>query len=169
MERERHLEESVVVSVSPDVIFAYADDQGNFSAHMNQSSWMMAGSKMETHTDEGEGKKVGSHITMSGNVLGVKLFLDEVITIHDFPLQKEWQTVGNINLLVIDHYTLGFKIKPYAARSQFTVYIDYDLPKSWKTRVLGVRLGGMYAKWCVRQMTQGVQNNFSKLVYNTKS
>jgi len=160
MERERHLEESIVVGASPDVIFTYADDHRNFSAHMNQSSWMMGGSKMETHTDEGKGKKVGSHITMSGNVLGVNLFLDEVITIHDVPYQKEWQTVGNINLLVIDHYSLGFKIKPDAAGSQFTVYIDYDLPKSWKTRALGILFGGMYAKWCVQQMTTGVKDHF---------
>ena len=161
MERERHLEESIVVSASPDTIFAYADDHRNFSAHMNQSSWMMAGSKMERGTDEGEGKKVGSHITMSGKVLGVHLFLDEVITVHEPPRQKEWQTVGSINLLVIDHYTLGFKIQPADAGSQFTVYIDYDLPKSWKTRALGVLFGGMYAKWCVRQMTQGVRDHFS--------
>ena len=91
----------------------------------------------------------------------VYLFLDEVITVHEPPRQKEWQTVGSINLLVIDHYTLGFKIQPADAGSQFTVYIDYDLPKSWKTRALGVLFGGMYAKWCVRQMTQGVRDHFS--------
>lgn len=157
----KHLEEAVFVAASPDVIFVYADNHRNFSAHMNKASWMMGGSKMETKVDEGEGKKVGSHITMSGRVFGVNLYLDEVITVHEPPHHKEWQTTGDINLLVIDHYTLGFKINPAESGSRFTVYIDYDLPKTWKTRVLGILFGGMYAQWCVRQMTQGVQNHFS--------
>lgn len=157
----KHIEETVSVAALPDAIFTYADNHRNFSAHMNQSSWMMGGGKMETKVDEGEGKKVGSHITMSGRVFGINLFLDEVITVHEPPRQKEWQTVGKINLLVIDHYTLGFKISPDETGSRFTVYIDYDLPKTWKTRALGILFGGMYAKWCVRQMTQGVQNQFS--------
>ncbi len=161
MERARHLEESLTISAAPEAIFSYVDDHRNFSAHMNQSSMMMAGSKMETKTDQGEGKRVSSHITMSGRVLGINLYLDEVITIHEPPHQKEWQTVGNINLLVIDHYSLGFKIEPDAIGSKFTVYIDYDLPKSWKTRALGILFGGMYAKWCVSQMTNGVKNHFS--------
>lgn len=161
MEKARHLEESLTIFASPEAIFAYADDHRNFSAHMNQSSWMMGGSKMETNVDAGEGRKVGSHITMNGRVFGVNLFLDEVITVHEPPRQKEWQTVGNINLVVIDHYTLGFKISPDETGFRFTVYIDYDLPKSWKTKALGILFGGMYAKWCVRQMTQGVYNHFA--------
>lgn len=162
MGKERHFEEKVTVGATPDAIFSYADDHRNFSAHMNESSMMMAGSKMETKTDEGEGKKVGSHITMTGRIMGANLYLDEVITIHEPPRQKEWQTVGNVNLLVIDHYTLGFKIEPDTKGSQFSVYIDYDLPKSWKTRALGILFGGMYAKWCVRQMTRGVKDHFDK-------
>ncbi len=161
MEKLHHLEESVSIASSPDNIFLFADNPINFSAHMNQSSWMMAGSKMETHTDEGEGKVVGSHITMNGKILGVNLFLDEMITIHDKPHQKEWRTVGNVNLIVIDQYTLGFKIKPEQEGSLFTVYIDYELPKSWKTRGLGMALGGMYAKWCVRQMINGTRGHFN--------
>lgn len=160
MGKDRHFEESVSVQEKPETIFAYADDHRNFSAHMNQSSMMMVGSKMETKTDEGEGKKVGSHITMSGTMMGVNLYLDEVITVHEPPRQKEWQTVGNINLLVIGHYALGFKIDPQSQGSKFTVYIDYDLPKSWKTRALGILFGGMYAKWCVTQMTNGVKKHF---------
>lgn len=160
MEKLRHFEESISISATPEAIFSFADNHANFSAHMNQSSMMMAGSKMETHIDEGEGKTVGSHIIMNGKMLGINLYLDEVITIHDPPNQKEWKTVGNVNLVVIDQYTLGFKIRPEPEGSQFAVYIDYELPKSWKTRALGMVLGGMYAKWCVRQMINGTRSHF---------
>jgi len=123
---------------------------------------MMGGGKMETKTDEGKGRKIGSHITMGGNVFGVRLFLDEVITIHEPPYHKAWQTVGDINLLVIDHYILGFELKPRDNGSLLKVYIDYNLPKSSKTRLLGILLSQMYAKWCVQQMLHGVEEHFTK-------
>lgn len=158
----KHYEDSVLVKVPVDKVFAYADDPANFSSHMNKSSWMMGGSKMMTQTDEGKGQKVGSHIKMIGNIFGINLFLDEVITIHESPHHKEWQTVGKINLLVIDHYKLGFEIKPEGEKSYFKVYIDYDLPKSLKTYWLGIILGDVYAKWCVQQMIKGVESHFNE-------
>lgn len=155
-----HYEESTLVSAYPEKVFAYADDHRNFSSHMNKSSWMMGGGKMETATDEEKGQKVGSHIKMYGKVFGIGLSLDEVITHHEPPHIKAWQTVGDINLLVIDHYKLGFQIKPEENNSRLSVYIDYDLPKSGGTRLLGYLFGGMYAKWCVKQMINGVKEYF---------
>ena len=156
----RHYEETTFISAPSEYIFAYADDFHNFSSHMNKSSWMMGGSKMETKIDEGKGQRIGSHVQMEGKVFGINLFLDEVITIHDSPAHKEWQTIGKIDLLVIDHYKLGFKISPEKEGSKMTVYIDYNLPQSAKTQLLGLLLGDMYAKWCVGQMTQGVKQHF---------
>lgn len=39
----RHDEESLLISASPEDVFAYVDDHKRFSSHMNQSSWMMGG------------------------------------------------------------------------------------------------------------------------------
>lgn len=158
----RHYEESAVVDADVERVFAYADNHANFSSHMNQSSWMMAGGKMVTQTDEGGFRKAGSHLKMHGNVLGVKLFLDEAVTLHEPPHRKEWQTVGEVNLLVIDHYKLGFEIISSDGQTNLRVYIDYDLPQSTKTRWLGVLFGRMYAKWCVSQMISGVQKHFDR-------
>lgn len=121
---------------------------------------MMGGGSMRTETDEGKGQKIGSHIRMNGSVFGVRLFLDEVITEHEPPYREAWQTVGDINLLVIDHYTLGFEIQTVGGKSKLTVYIDYNLPQSAKTRWLGYLFGGMYAEWCVREMIKGVAERF---------
>lgn len=158
----RHYEESTLVHASPDTVFAYADDHRNLSSHMNKSSWMMAGSKMETKTDEGKGQKVGSHIKLLGTILGLNLFLDEVIIIHEPPNHKAWQTVGKINLIVIDHYTLGFDIASQDKGSTIRVYIDYNLPKSWKTQWFGFLFAEIYAKWCVQQMIRGVREHFNE-------
>jgi hypothetical protein len=155
-----HLEDSVHINATPETVFAFADNPHNFSSHMNQSSMMMAGSKMETRTDEGRGMQSGSHIMMEGRVLGYHIFLDEIVTIHEPPKRKAWQTVGDINLLVIDHYILGFDIRPDDTGSSLRVYIDYSLPTG-KTRVLGRLFGKMYANWCIRQMLDGVSKHFS--------
>ncbi len=156
----QHYEENALISASAEKVFDYADNFYNFSSHMNKSTWMMGGGKMKTEIDEGKGRKIGSHVKMSGKVFGVNLFLDEVITVHEVPYRKVWQTVGNINLLVIDHYTLGFEIKPENNGCKIKVFIDYNLPKSTKTYWLGFLFGSMYAKWCVKQMINGVKVNF---------
>ena len=158
----RHYEESVLVPSTPDEIYTFADNHKNFASHMNKSSWMMGGASMETEIDEGKGQRVGSHIKIQGKVFGLNLFLDEVITKHSPPNHKEWETVGNINLLVIDHYKLGFEVKPEAEHPKLTVYIDYNLPKSFFPQLLGLLFGSMYAKWCVRQMIKGTSDFFKK-------
>lgn len=164
MDKKLHYENIVEVSASPAEIFSYADNFANFSSHMNKSSWMMAGSKMATETDEGNGQRVGSHIRMNGNILGINVHLDEVITLHESPLRKAWETVGDLNLLVVDHYKLGFEIEEVIDKSKLRVYIDYNLPQTYKTRLLGYLFGSMYAKWCVNQMVNGVSSHFNKTI-----
>lgn len=158
----KHYQEEIAINNTPERIFSYADEPMNFSSHMSKSSWMMGGGKMETKLDVDKGKKIGSHITMTGDVFGFNLFLDEIITIHESPYRKEWQTIDKINLLVIDHYALGFEITPKATGSKLKVYINYNLPNSWKTQWLGFLFGRMYAKWCVIQMITGVKEHFEK-------
>ncbi len=156
----RHYEESTLIPAPAGIVFAYADDFTNFSSHMNKSSWMMGGGKMKTEVDAGKGQKVGSHIKMSGKVFGINLYLDEAVVIHEVPYHKVWQTVGKINLIVIDQYTLGFEIKPETSGCKIKVFIDYNLPRSLATYWLGLLFGEMYAKWCVQQMINGARENF---------
>ena len=146
----RHYEETTPIPASPKEVFNYVDDHSRFSSHMNQSSWMLGGGKMETFVDAGNGQKVGSHIRMAGRALGISLSLDEVVTRHEPPKIKTWETVGIPELLVIGSYRMGVEIKPHQARSRLKVFIDYDLPPThvW----LGKLFAGFYAAWCVRQM-----------------
>ena len=157
----KHYEDSVYIPTSPKELFDYADDHKNFSSHMNKSSWMMGGGSMNTHVDGKRFRELGSHIQMEGTVFGIKLYLDEVVTDYEPPYRKQWQTVGNLNLLVIDHYKLGFEIESKDDGSNLRVYIDYYLPQSTGTRILGYLLGGIYAKWCVQQMIKGALSHFT--------
>ena len=154
----RHYEKTALIPAPAEELFAYIDDHARFSSHMNKSSWMMGGGRMEVLVDDGKGQKVDSHIRLSGTAFGIKLFLDEVVTRHEPPSIKTWETVGDLRLLVVGHYGMGIEITPQGSDSLMRVYIDYDLPTTnvW----LGRLFGGMYAKWCVAQMIGGAQNQF---------
>lgn len=115
---------------------------------------------METKVDAQKGQKVGAHIKMSGRVLGINLFLDEVITKYEPPTLKVWETVGDPKLLVIGPYQMGFEVEPQSETSRIKVFINYCLPMSAKTRWLGYLFGSMYAKWCVQQMLVTVKEHF---------
>lgn len=156
----RHYEQTAMIAATPVEVFAFADDHRNFSAHMNESSLMMAGSSMETVIDEGGGQKVGSHIKMSGKVLGIPIDLNEVVVERVPPQRKVWETVGTPHLLVVGSYVLGFEITPKDSGSSFRVFIEYGLPHGY-AQIMGLLLGKIYAKWCVGQMARSVRNHFS--------
>jgi hypothetical protein len=108
----RHLERSAFIDASPEDVFAFVDDHSRFSSHMSESSWMMGGGSMSVELDEAKGHAVGSHIHLSGRVLGVSLYLDEVVTRRDPPTNKVWETVGAPRLLVIGAYSMGVQVTP---------------------------------------------------------
>lgn len=162
---ERRYERSGVVNASPQQIFEFADDPGNFSAHMNKRSWMMMGSKMYTIVDEREFKQVGSHMQMIGNIVGIKLYLDEVVTQRNLNEGKKWETTQErekLKLVVVGDYAMAFRIEPIAEGSNFTVSIDYNLPQNPFNRALGYIMADPYAHWCVNLMLDGVQKHFGK-------
>lgn len=161
----RHYEISSSISASPKELFAYIDDHKRFSSHMNKSSWMMGGGRMDVSIDSGRGQKVGSHIRMSGKAFGIGLFLDEVVTRYEPPHIKAWETVGAPKLLVIGHYIMGIEIKPRDTSSLLRVCIDYNLPE--KNAWLGRLFSTAYAKWCVQQMIDGARNQFTIQTHRT--
>ncbi len=156
----KHYEDSMFIPASPKGLFDYVDDHKNFSSHMNKSSWMMGGGRMNIHVDSKKFQKIGSYIKMEGTVFGIRLYLDEEVTVHEPPHRKAWKTVGSLRLLVIGHYGMGLEIKPQNQGSSLKVFIDYELPVSWSMRWLGYLFGGVYAKWCVQQMIKGSRDHF---------
>ncbi len=148
------------VQAAPEEVFAFADDHRQFSSHMASSSWMMLGSKMSTRMDAAGGRAVGSHITMDGSVLGVRLSLDEAVTERLVPASKTWETVGEPRLLAVGSYRMGFEVARRGEGTTFRVFIDYLLPQ--RRRWLGRFLGGFYAGWCVSQMVKGVESRFRR-------
>jgi hypothetical protein len=155
-----HLEASALINAVPADVFSFVDDHGRFSSHMNQSSWMLGGGRMSLELDAARGQAVGSHIRMGAQLLGIRLFLDEVVTFRDPPIAKVWATVDPVRLLVIGRYTMGVQIAAVGSRSRLRVFIDYELPAGRVARVMGMLFGRAYARWCVDQMLKGVVERF---------
>lgn len=116
---------------------------------------------MRTELDAGRGQRVGSHIRMSGRVLGLELSLDEVVVERVAPHRKVWETVGSPRLLVIGPYRMGFEVTGRGGKSDLRVFIDYALPSAWPQRWLGRAFGGYYARWCVRSIVSDAVHQFA--------
>lgn len=147
-----HHETCREIAASAEALFAYLDDHDRLSGHMSQSSWMMAGSRMEIVLDALKGQAVGSRMILRGRVLGIPLFVEEAVTDRTPPTRKVWQTLGTPRLIVIGPYRMGFEITPQGAISHVRIFIDYALPDSGPGRWLGSGLGPFYARWCTEQM-----------------
>ena len=149
---DAHYEGEALIPAPAAAIFKHLDDPRRLSAHMNRRSWMMAGGRMVTAIDQGHGQQVGSHITMAGKVLGIRLHLDEIVVAYVPGQSKAWQTVGSPRLLVLGGYRLGFRLAERELDTALQVFIDYDLPGSFWGSILGRLFGCWYARWCVNSM-----------------
>ena len=156
-----HDESSALANAPVERVFAYLDDPKVLSAHMGESSMMMIGSRMSIDVDADGGRVIGSKIRMQGSMLGIALSLEEMIVERHVPHQKVWETSGTPNLLVIAHYRMGFELTPKGASSLVRVFIDYSLPTKAPGSWLGGLLGGVYARWCTKQMANDAARHFN--------
>ncbi len=116
---------------------------------------------MQTELDEGRGQRVGSRIRLSGQVLGVRLSVEETVTERYPPHRKVWETTGTPRLLVIGHYRMGFELSPQGNASMLRVFIEYAWPEALPARWLGRLFGRYYARWCTQQMVDDAVKHFA--------
>lgn len=156
----RHSELSALVRARAADVFEHLDDHSRLASHMEQSSWRLGGGRMQLENDSARGRRVGSRIRLSGRVFGLSLSVEEFVTERVAPLRKTWETIDNPRLLVIGPYRMGFEIKPLGDSSHLRVFIDYDLPQGFWTRLMGLLLGNYYARWCVERMVADAVRHF---------
>jgi hypothetical protein len=92
--------------------FTYLDDPRRLASHLEKSSWMMAGSHMNFELDEKQGREVGSEIVLKGQILGIPLFVKEVVSERTIPSKKVWQTIGPQKRVIMNQYRMGFELAP---------------------------------------------------------
>lgn len=159
---DRHFEYAAPVAATVRALFAHLDDHARLAGHMRRSSWMMVGGRMAVDVDALGGRAIGSTIRIEGRALGLRLFAEEVVTEYEPPHFKSWETAGEVRLLVIGPYRMGFEITPHGAWSRLRVFIDYTLPARGVGRWLGRVLGPWYARWCTRRMVVDAVRAFAR-------
>ena len=160
---DRHAKYSAIVDARPAAVFEFLDDPTRLTAHMEKRSWKMAWGRMGTTLDAQGGRAVGSRIVVEGRVLGIRLFLQEVVTVRRPPSAKAWETTGTPRLLVIGPYRMQFTVDAAPPDgSAVVVSIDYDLPSGGFSALLGRLFGASYARWCTRRMVMEAQHAFEK-------
>jgi hypothetical protein len=152
MTYQRSASNTAIVAAPAEDVFAFLDDPTVLGVHMEKPSVMMLGATMRYDLDDAKGRAAGSVIKMTGSVLGIGLYLEEVVTDRLPPLRKIWETRGPVRLLVIGSYRMGFRIEPAARGCRVEVLIEYDLPEGLLGGLLGRLVGRTYADWCVRKM-----------------
>lgn len=160
-ELTHHCETTVNVDASPSEAFALLDDHRRLSAHMSKRSWMMAGSRMSIDMDDARGQAAGSRIRLSGTVLGLKLWVDEIVTERIPPMRKVWETTVPPRLLIIGSYQMGYSIERQGPHSRLVVFIDYALPEGFFCHWLGLMFGRFYAQWCTSRMANDAAAHFA--------
>jgi hypothetical protein len=148
------------VHAPPDRLFDHLDDQARIGAHMEKPSLMMMGGRMTYGFDEAKGRAVGSVIRVGGSFLGIRLFIEEVVTERDPPRRKVWETRGQPHILIIGAYRMGFEITPSGHHSNLRVFIEYDHAPSPIGRILGSAFAPLYARWCVKRMADDARLHF---------
>lgn len=160
-----HTEARVTVSAAPAEVFAFLDDQEALGEHMTQSSAMMAGGRMIYEFDEARGRAVGSIIRMHGEMLGLTLRIEEIVTERAPPKRKVLETRGDQDMLVISAYRLGFEINAACGGAAVCVFIDYDLPRGF-FGVLSSLPAYFYARWCVTRMADAAVERFLSIQHS---
>jgi hypothetical protein len=157
----RHHESVAVLNAPVEEAFAFLDDFQQLSAHMAKPSAMMFGARMAIDTEAGQGRTVGSTVRMQGQVLGIKLALEEVVTEREPPRRKVWQTAA-AHLVVIGDYRLGFELEPAGpAATRAQIFIDYALPDKLPARWFGLLFANAYARWCTGRMAADATTHFA--------
>ena len=147
--------------VSDQEAFDFLDDQSNLSAHMGEKSWMMLGSTMDIFMDAQRTREVGSQFGFKGSVVGVPLFVREVVTFRQPPKSKRWKTVEEPVLWVIGAYEMYFEIRRETGGANLTVGIGYERPLRGFPRFLSIFFHRAYARWCTKKMVVHAQHHFS--------
>jgi hypothetical protein len=157
----RQFEARARIAASPTALFEFFDDHRNLVSHMSRSSWNMGGGRMSLDADAARGRAVGSRLRLSGRAFGMRLQVEEVITERVPPRRKVWKTLGAPRLLIIGSYELGFELLPDGDGTVARVFIEYELPTGFVSRLAGAAMADTYARWCVNRMIGDAREHFS--------
>jgi hypothetical protein len=134
-----------------DDVFSRLDDIDRLARHMSHRSAAMFGSRLELIVDKTT-SGVGQLYQWRGRVLGMRIAIDERVTVYRPPYEKRWCTVGSPQLIIIAGYCMGFVVRETTDGTSIRLRLEYELPLRGIGRLAGRLFGEQYARWCVDRM-----------------
>lgn len=143
---------TIFIQATPEKVFAQMDDFSKTGMHMSESSMMMMGSKLNLEQLSSNATGLNAKYRWFGNMMGMTIDFTEVVTKWVPSKLKEWETIGNAQIIIMRWYRMGFEITPSENGTVVKISIAYEPPKGWFYRLLSFLFGGIYCNWCLNNM-----------------
>ena len=149
---------SLTISSSPQRVFDQMDDFSKTGMHMSESSMMMMGSKLQLEQLSHNAAGIGSAYRLFGKMMGMTIDFSEAVTRWEFPVAKEWETIGKARIIIMSWYRMGFDISPAGNGTIAKLSISYLPPKKWFHKILFILFAKWYCNWCLNSMLRDTKN-----------
>ena len=154
---------SILIHSSPKVVFKQMDDFSKTGMHMSESSMMMMGSKLKLEQLSTMATGVGAKYRWYGKMMGMTIDFSEAVTKWQPPLLKEWETIGNAQIIIMSWYRMWFDILPDQHGTLSKLSISYLPPKEWYYKIFTFLFAKLYCNWCLKIMLNDTKRNLEKI------
>lgn len=143
---------TITIQATPEKVFAQMDDFSKTGMHMSESSMMMMRSKLKLEQLSPNAAGLHAKYRWYGKMTGMTLDFTQVVTKWMPPKLKEWETIGDAQIIIMRWYRMGFETAPATNGTMVTISIAYEPPEGWFYRFLSFLFGGLYCNWCLNNM-----------------
>lgn len=144
----------ILIHSTLEKVFQQMDDFSKTGMHMSESSMMMMGSKLKLEQLSSQSTGVGAKYRWYGTMMGMTIDLSEMVTKWQPPQSKEWETVGDAQIIIMSWYRMRFEINTAKDATVVKLSISYLPPKQWYYKILSFFFATWYCNWCLNNMLQ---------------
>lgn len=156
----KSISKTITIKAAPEKVFVQMDDFSKTGMHMSESSMMMMGSKLTLEQLSPNTVGLNAKYRWYGKMMGMTMDFTQVVTKWMPPKLKEWETIGDAQIIIMRWYRMGFEITPSENGTMVTISIAYEPPKGWFYRLLSFLFGGIYCNWCLNNMLNDTKKAF---------
>jgi hypothetical protein len=153
---------SILIHSTPGKVFTLMDDFSKTGMHMGENSMMMMGSKLKLEQLSTNATGVGASYRWYGKMIGMTIEFSETVTIWQPPKIKEWETVGEAQIIIMSWYRMWFEIASAENGTIAKLSISYRQPKEWFYKILSFFFARWYCNWCLNNMLNDTKKELEK-------
>lgn len=126
---------------------------------------MMIGSKLKLEQLSTNPTGVGAKYRWHGKMTGMTMDFSETVTKWQPRKLKEWETVGQLKIIIMSWYRMGFEITPVENEINAKLSISYLPPKELFYKLLSFLFTKWYCNWCLINMLNDTKKNLDNKTF----